>query len=284
MRLAAFCLLFSLPLTKSLSQEAGGSAAAVINPGISWSIGNKPLEFGQHLRAVTEITGAPLSKDLVLGCGKDGLLIYVCTGKDDCHVPVCSKRAKDVKIQQFDFATGTRKDIESVDAATGYFKRQSKMLAVLAVRGDADMNAAVLLDNGAGVHLGPAMKRVLEGQYCFRLTTLPAGSSATTRNFTLNWDRGVESEGIVSLPGLKPGIYSVEKGTPGNEASCSFDADALPAWVLVVPDAQFAKVDADWRSYSAKLNEIEDSGASPSVMATLRRAALSYLADSLVGR
>jgi hypothetical protein len=139
---------------------------------------------------------------------------------------------------------------------------------------------AVLLQDAKGVHWGPALIRVLEGRYCFRVTSLPAGNSApTVRTFTIEWDRDVDAEGAVTVVGLTPGSYWLEKGKPSS-TSCIVDQDATPAWVLITAATNFARANTDWKQGQSFLNSLEgDLGLSAST--TLRRALLSSIEDSL---
>jgi hypothetical protein len=135
-----------------------------------------------------------------------------------------------------------------------------------------------------GVHWAPALIRVLEGQYCFRLTHLPVSAVSGTHAFAMDWDRSVEKEGIATVPNLLPGLYRFEEGTPAPNGACRLNADSAPAWVLVTPQARFAAIDKQWQEDSAKIDDLEQVGLSTSALSTLRHGVLATLADTLEGQ
>jgi hypothetical protein len=139
--------------------------------------------------------------------------------------------------------------------------------------GPAD--AVVLLDD-KGVHWAPALAGVLEGNYCLSLGTLPA--SAQTWTTELRWDRARDAEGLATVRGLEPGLYSLRKG-PAGGPGCRPDQNEDAGWVLIARSPRFSELDSEWRTYAASVDELEGSGVSPSLIATLRRAALAGLAE-----
>jgi hypothetical protein len=272
--------MVGITLSINAGQNAPNAEIRVDEAGRGWSLGGKPLTKGQRLSAIVELSGNEAdSSDLVLNCGKDGLIAYACK-QQACRVPVCSTKVAGVIVAQFD-SNHLRRAIaaQSGVAADPYLKRQPNPLAILGVRAGGSLSDAVVRRVGSDVHWAPVFKRVLEGTYCLRVTALPVGEK-TSRNITINWDRTVDSEGILSIPNLEPGLYAVEKGTPDAGGKCVLDPDLPAAWVLVLSEADFEPVERDWRDSLTRLSQLESAGASPSVIATFRHAVLSYLADS----
>lgn len=272
--LTAGSVLLVLILSESSGQEADRSEISVYNPGKGWSSGNGRLQKnGQHLSSGSDLNGTPnlTDSELVLQC-KDKMLFYRCE-KEQCKVRACEDKADGVSVVELPFTTLPKRD--------SYFLRQPQALVTLAARAGGNVMDAVLLQKGGDVHWAPAFKRVLEGRYCIRLRALPASGSASARSFTLDWDRSVDTEGIVSLPGLQPGTYAVEKGTPQSDGACAFDTDAYPAWVLIVPESDFERVDARWKESAAHFRQLEMAGVGQTALVTFRQAVLADLADSL---
>ena len=135
---------------------------------------------------------------------------------------------------------------------------------------------AVVLQDEKAVHWAPALAGVLEGDYCLAIATLPpSGQTWTT---TLQWDRRRDPEGLAAVPGLQPGLYSLRKGRAG--------AADLPAGVgrrrglgADRGSAGFPQLDAEWRSHAASIEELEQAGTSPTLVATVRHAILAGLAE-----
>lgn len=273
--LTAGSVLLVLILSESSGQEADRSEITVYNPGKGWSVGAKLITQGQHLPANAYLDGyadsARRDSELVLQCGKDRILFYQCK-EPPCQVRACNTQGSGVSAVELPFTTVPKPD--------SYFVRQPRALVVLAVRAGGNVMDAVLLQKGAEVHWAPALKRVLEGRYCMLLTPLPANGSASARSFTLDWDRSVDSEGIVSLPSLQPGTYAVQKGTPQADGACAFDSDAYPAWVLIAPEGDFERVNTRWKESAAQFRQLEMSGIGQTALVTLRHAVLADLADS----
>jgi len=113
------------------------------------------------------------------------------------------------------------------------------------------------------------------------VSPLPEGTTAKARDFSLDWDRSVDSEGVTTLPGLAPGAYSLEKGSPDGAENCILDTDTPSAWVLIVPEDKFTQIDKAWKESAVQLKELEVAGASARILATFRHTVISYLADSL---
>ncbi len=274
MRVSVALFLAVLWVVKGSAQEDKGSRVTVVLPVKGWSFEGRPIAEKDTLRRSADlIESGSEASDLVLDCGKDGWLSYYC--EKPCHVAACAagngKRVDPV----------TRGGSSIVGLFASLVKREPTPLAVLGVRAGGNLTDAVVRQTGTEVHLAPALNRVLEGRYCFRFTPLPPGNPDATRTVTMDWDRSAESEGIVSIPNFRPGLYVLEKSTPGDSGNCVFDIDAVKAWALVTSDADFSGIEPQWKDYTAQLREIERSGASPGILLTVRHAILAHLADSI---
>jgi hypothetical protein len=229
----------------------------------------------QQLADSEPLIGSKESGDLILQCPRQGLLMFSCSA--DCEARACLReQTKDLKVQQPLIA-----HVQQLFALL--LKREPAELAVAGVRAAGGPNDAVVMQTAQGVHWGPALNRVLEGRYCFRLTHLPASGGAA-REFTLDWDRSVEKEGIAAVPNLARGLYRFEEGRPAANGACRIDAGSAAAWVLVTPQARFAAIDKQWEDDSAKIDDLEQSGTSTSALMALRHGVLAGLADSVEGK
>jgi len=281
MRVLCGYFLFILSITALLAQDHGDSPIRVVHPGSGWSLGSHPLVRGQTLSPLAGITGsASESVDLLLDCGKVGWLSYSCTSHP-CHVPVCSTSVNGAKVQRFDLAHNSKLPASKSGDSTFFslLRREPVALAVLGVREGGNPNDAVVRITGTSVHLAPALNRVLEGHYCFRFTPLPA-AGATPQIFTMDWDRSLDSEGVMEAPALQAGLYAVEKSDAPGGASCNFESDAPKVWVLVASETDFLRIQPEWKSDAAQLHELELAGASPTILQTIRHAILANLADA----
>jgi hypothetical protein len=275
LRLLILCLFVSSLFAQNAAKSGRPDQIVVITAQPGWSIGKKTLQRGDPLPAFADLIGTAEAGDLVLKCGQAGWYAYNCGGKS-CRVPVCAAQVAGVKVTRSD--PGVPVWREKADLMLlALMGHEPKDAPTLGVRGGGNPSEAVLVQTIQGVHWGPALNRVLEGRYCFRLSSLPAGPSKT---FTLDWDRSVASEGIASVPGLTPGLYSLDKGSRP-DGSCDFDPDATPAWVIVASERDFKRVGEQWKESAAWFQQIEQSGAGPAVVVTAHHAALAFLADSL---
>lgn len=143
------------------------------------------------------------------------------------------------------------------------------------------MSDAVVQTTETELHLGSALNRVLEGTYCFRLKPIPPGNASGSRQGTLDWDRSTDPEGAVHLAGIQPGLYTIEKSGSEAAGACDFEADPTPAWILVASPASYQGLKSQWVDFTTQARKAEQEGASPTVLLTLRHAALAHLADSL---
>jgi hypothetical protein len=76
-------------------------------------------------------------------------------------------------------------------------------------------------------------------------------------------------------------LYTLEKSDSAAAGSCAFPLDSTPAWVLTAPDQDFGKLSASWKNYKSEMRTMEQDGASPTVLLTVRHAALAHLADTM---
>jgi hypothetical protein len=247
-----------------------------------WFLGAREIAQGDHLSAIAELTSNS-PNDLILACGPAGWLSYTCE-EHACRVPVCATKVEGIAIRRVDpgATSGAPRAPSAPGMLQSFLRHQPKPPETLGVRAGGNPNDAVVLQTADTVHWAPALVRVLEGSYCFRLSPLPANSPTAPKIFNLNWDRSVESEGIAPVPNLRPGVYLLVKGVPGPGPSCLFDdPDAASVWVVAAPDPAFTRLNTEWKAYGPWLRQLEQSGASPAVVSTVRRAILSSLADSI---
>jgi hypothetical protein len=273
--------VLALGLLLCCGQTFAQDAAQVVHADPEWRTGGRAPQPGERIKLGTELRSSS-SGDLLLNCGRQGLVSYSCRSQN-CAVQACSTQStQGVVLRTVEpQAAGISASAAQLAAYfQGLFLRQPKTPVLAVSRAGGSPNDAILLQDAKGVHWGPALARILEGRYCFRLTTLTPGRTAAARNFTINWDRDVDAEGAIAVAGLAPGSYVLEKGmTSGN--SCATDPDAAPAWVLITSSANFERASADWKQGQSKLNNLEASNLGPSVVATLRHALLASIEDSL---
>jgi hypothetical protein len=216
---------------------------------------------------------AKKSGSLVLGCTQpDRLLVYSCR-LEPCRAQVCTSAG----------GNGTMiirpgRTLPQLQEMLGELRvRQPVLPVVAAARAGGNPSNAVLVQDALGIHWGPALTRVLEGRICFRLSSLPEGPSSRTVTFPLDWDRGIDAEGALQLPGVSAGLYALEKGDAGANGGCDRDPDAVPAWVLIVPATEFSALAAEWKQRQAAIDELEALELGPEAMTNIRRAALAHL-------
>ena len=145
--------------------------------------------------------------DLVLNCPGGIALTYSCRA-ETCRVNACTDSAPPgVTIHRAGLLRGF------ADGLTALFMREPKEPVIAAARAGGNPSDAVVLQREGGVHLGPALTRVLEGRYCFRLSSLPLGGSPPT-SVTLDWDRVVDADGVAKAPSLRPGLTRSKRVRP----------------------------------------------------------------------
>jgi hypothetical protein len=268
------CLLIITPLLAQNVRILGGS---------TWSMNGNKVHPGDTIPASANLT-AKARSDLVLDCGKDVLRAYSCNSACtitpvamDKGLPVCRETVSGAAVQRVDPYGWVDPKPSPGGMAASLFSHQPKNAQVLGVRAAGNLSDAVVRQAGDKVLWAPALARVLEGNYCFQIGALPAGSSKP-RAFALEWNR--EGDGGAQLSNLAAGLYTIERGTPGEKGSCQIDdPDAAKAWVLVVGGNDFERIQKEWESYAAGLRQLaEDTG--PEVASTVSHAVLAALADS----
>ena len=264
--------LFVLALLASVLAQNGagqGPDVGVASAPPGWSKNGQDLHRGYKGLKQGEPLMARSDADLVLECPV-GLLTYSCRAYP-CRVNACAETpSPGITIHR-------SKGLLSGLAAL--LTREPKEPVIAAARAGGNPSDAVVLRDEKGVHLGPALNRVLEGRYCFRFSSLPLGRSQPS-TLTLDWDRSVDAEGVAQAPALQPGLYALEKGVAGAGNDCRLDMDAPPAWVLVAQAGDFNRLSAEWKQQASAIAQLEQSGASLAAVTTVRHTVLAHLAES----
>jgi hypothetical protein len=258
-------LLVACPVFAQNAQVVGGT---------TWKLNGGPLASGQNVALKSEIKGSKAS-DLVLSCGDEGWYAYSCRN-DSCNVSACQKPDNaDVERRRVD-PEGWAKPKPGLRNMLASFLSRESGNVTLGVRGGGNLNDAVLQQSGAKVAWGPALTRLLEGDYCFRAKTLSKGGGEPLV-FTMKWDR--TGDGAVEVPGLRAGLYTLERGTSNASGGCQIDdPDAAKAWVLIASEADFSRLHGLWDSYAPGLNDLAES-TSTEISATIAHSILASLAD-----
>jgi hypothetical protein len=241
-----------------------------------WQLSGRQLSPNQHVDKDAVLESKSANQDAIIACGSAGWILHTCS-KPDCKVRACDLAGKGVSSGRVDPVAGRPTELRA-----SYLGRESTPRITAAVRGGREPNDALLLQNAQGIHLGPALDRILEGEYCFRLARLPAADSRPLI-FQLRWDRRKDRQGVMAVPPVTPGTYTLEKGSP-DPGGCRIAPDATAAWVLIAAESEFGRASGQWRTDTAWANKLEESGASLMAVTTVRRALLAALADSLVRR
>src|SRR5262245_8179464 len=209
--------------------------------------------------------------DIIVACSDTLQMYYGCAG-GKCEVEVC-------------LASGTNVKARAINVRwRSLLNREPRQPVMAAARAGGDPNDAVLLLDPRGLHLGPALTRVLEGKYCFVLNPLTVASAGAPKAVTLDWDRAIDAEGIAAAPGLTSGLYGLVKGNPtGSGGACATDKEGIPAWVLLTTGRDFRSASASWKSQSDVAADLERNGASRGTVSTIRHAALAGLAEPTGG-
>jgi len=255
----------------ALSLFAQPQPPLLVSSGKGWLIGGHLTARGKALAEGAVASGTADDGELIVECPK-GWMQYTCG--DNCQFPPCFDKSDTKprvgKITVKELGMGSR-------FLNALVAREPKDVVTLGVRAGGNPSDALLLEDARGVHWGPALNRVLEGHYCFRLTPLPSG---TVRTFSLDWDRSSDPDGVGVAPNLTAGVYSLQKGTPGSSSSCAVDPDSVPAWVTILPQDQYAKASAVWKTESARITQIERSDEGSDAAAILRHDVLASVVDS----
>ena len=197
-------------------------------------------------------------------------------------MPLCQEHVEGVGVHRISLHQHTEGKTGFLDGLfAALVVRTAAQPVGAATRAGGNPNDAVILQRGDEIHWGPALRRVLEGTTASNSDDCLCPVKAAP---SLAWDRSNDAEGIAALPGLKPGTYELSKGDAATDGSCRLDADGFPAWVVVVPEAEFTRANTDWKSYGDSLADLEKTGATASLVMAVRRAALSGSADSLEGK
>jgi hypothetical protein len=259
-------------------------AIRVVNAEKGWVAGSKPVARGDRLPANAELTALDTG-DLTLDCGAPGWISYSCrSGR--CRVQACSLNAPGLDIHRVDIRAAGFLQVPA-DLLTALFTREPRTAVMAVTRSTGSPSDAILLQNAQGIHFGACLERVVEGQYCLRLSRLPRNPSQPARVFTLDWDRAADAEGIVRGSALPAGTYLLEKGMPSGSSKssdCVADSEAQPSWVVIAPESGFARANQDWNSKQKAFDELERSGASAALLDTLRHALLASISDSVEAR
>jgi hypothetical protein len=247
-----------------------------------WMMGSSPVKAGQYL-APTATLKTTDPGDLMLGCPKRGWLSYTCH-RFPCSIPVCSLELTDAEVKRVDKAAGSDAPIEAGlgERLMSWLTRAAPPPPITAgVRAGGNPNDAVVLADAEKVHLAPALTRVLEGEYCFGLIPLGDPERRASLTFRMKWNREEEPEGLVTLKGIAPGAYALEKEIAGPSGACEPDADAVAAWIVIAPRDRFFALTDQWKGNRAWLDNLSQSGVSAVVIATARHAIIAQLSDSI---
>ena len=79
------------------------------------------------------------------------------------------------------------------------------------------------------------------------------------------------------VAGFPPGCTQVKKAP--SAGPCQPAPDDAHGWALVVGPDTFPGASAEWQTHAAAIEQFEREGASPNLVATLRRAVLAGLAE-----
>jgi hypothetical protein len=277
------CALAALAAAIAVAQNpglCGDTPGCVVDSDKGWRKGaGAELKRGDSLAATDVITGTQ-NRSLVVACGARSWLLYTCTGAN-CRANVCGAIESGTRREVHPYASAPE-PASVVGILTALFRREPASPQTLSARSGGNPSDAVVRQSAKGVHWGPALARVLEGRYCFLVSRLPGGAAAAS--FVLMWDRAVDAEGIAAVPGLAPGLYSIEKGAPQAGGRCEADADGGTAWTLVTPEARFGPINEGWSDGLARIEKLERSGTPRLALEAARHGVLAALAESMERR
>lgn len=239
----------------------------------TWKLNGAPLASGQKIASPNSNIEGSNASDLVLNCGADGWYAYSCR-KDRCSASACQKTGNsEVEIRRVDPGGWANPKPAPGNMASSFFSR-ARNSSILGVRGGGNLSDAVLQQSGASVAWGPALTRLLEGDYCFQVKALPEGKPFV---FTLKWSR--TGDGAVEVSGLPAGLYTLERGMANGSGCLIDDPDAATAWVLIASQPDFGRLRDLWNSYAPGLNDLAVT-VSAEVSATIAHSVLASLADT----
>jgi hypothetical protein len=279
----AFVLYFlALGLVAQSGQKDASHTVGVLFASNGWKMGSTGVKAGQYLAPTATLTAID-SAELMLDCQKRGWLSYTCR-RYPCSVPVCSLELADAEVKRVDKAAGSDAPVEAGlgEKLMSWLTRPAPPPPITAgVRAGGNPNDAVVLWEGDKVHFAPALTRVLEGDYCFDLIPLGDTEKRAELTFRMNWNREDEPEGLVTLKGVTPGAYAMEKEIADPAGSCKADPEAVAAWVVIAPRDKFDALTDQWKGNRAWLDRLSKSGVSAGVIATARHAILAQLSGSI---
>ena len=296
-------LVLALVVFVQIAVAQDGSPAYVVSSGNGWTMAGRALQRGSALRAGATLTAGGMD-EILLECGAAGFVAYACD-RPPCRIAACATSGNDVTVRRLALVPLTEPVTRGpaghapasahpsthpslLDLARSFalalFSREPTEVVFPAARTSGHPSDAVLRLDARGLHVGPALTRVLAGRVCVQLRRLPATSSDAGRTLTFDWDRNVDPEGPAAAHNLTPGLYAMRTGTPGAAGACEFDADTRTAWALVASDAAFDRASAEWTRHAASFRAFEEAGASLRVAAAAKHAVLASLADAVERR
>ena len=260
-----------------VTRDSAQSPVRVLSSDGSWTAAGRALRRPDPIAADAALL-ASQPGDVLLDCGSGGWLSYTCkTG--NCQSRACALSGTNVVVEKVQLRRADLLGDVVESLADFLFKRQLRQPIVAAARAGGNPNDAVVVKDSKGIHFGPSLSRVLEGTYCLSLTPLPQG---TATSLSIQWDRAVDAEGLVTADRVAPGLYQLEKGSaPPGPSGCTADSDGAAAWVLVADAGQFPRLDTAWRSQLPAIAELEQAGVGRSTVDTVRHGVLAALAEAL---
>jgi hypothetical protein len=249
----------------------------------AWTVSGQPIKAGQALAGGSLVTNPQANDfDRIVITNPDGALLLLaecrnkqcspCVKSGDCKgmlVPLPSTPAPSSRTSE-----STTSMVFRVVSDMIWSKPEKYVFA--RVRGES-LNDAVLHLNSGRIDLAPALSDIERGMYGVRFRTLPVekrpSAEWVSETVSLNWDPAKPAD--VLVPGLRPGLYQIVLTRPGSPG----DAGAMSAWVLVA-DADFSKLGADFKSATSTASSWSDSVAPETTKAYLR-ASLEYLASQV---
>jgi hypothetical protein len=263
------CLILAVPVYPQQTPQKE-QFVTVVSPETLWTRNNVRLKQRDVFPAGDQIRTDKPDK-LILGCPARQTVSYSCR-LAPCTVQAC----------QTERAAGL--EIESVTVGAGihwpdFLFRETKAPVFALARAGGNPADAVLRLKAGSVDFGPALQRVLEGEYCLRLRDLPLDVSRPPRVVNINWDRATNADGPAAVTDVRPGLYQLEVGIrrPGG---CNVDPEQIPAWVLVAPEDDYLKLSTEWRAALRQLTDLDRAGETLALIATLRHAYLASLAGN----
>jgi hypothetical protein len=242
---------------------------AVVVFGGNWKL-NDGRELGKELPAGTQVKGTS-SYPLLLACGADWV-VHKCK-EGTCSEIACKPSDPKNVVKPWQWSKSTPDGF-----LQGLLKREPASAVTAGARDALDIRDSLVLYDGEAVHLAPALRRTLEGSYCFQLEALPKGK-LPQRNFVLNWTK--DPQGAVSLPSLPPGLYALDGVRLAAGSTCKIDQPSpSPTWVLVATSGQFESLKKEWDRISPNVASVE-ADSDPEIAAKFLQALMAALADSI---